>query len=71
MSQDDKAYELIRSWRRGEINGNQFDFRLNFLGLSESHCLSIAKRRDSENMTMIIKEVIIMVIIIQILHFGI
>jgi len=68
MSQDDKAYELIRSWRRGEINGNQFDFKLNFLGMSESHCLSIAKKRDAEDATMIIKEIIIMV---AILYFGI
>jgi len=53
---DEKAYELIRSWRRGEINGNQFDYRLQLLGVTEAYCRSVTKEKDAECIRAVVKE---------------
>jgi len=58
---EDQAYNLIRRWRRGEINGNQFDYNLAMLGVSEDFCYGVARTRDVAELKAIAKETIVLV----------
>lgn len=53
---EDRAYNLIRRWRRGEINGNQFDYNLALLGVSEEFCYSVTKARDTADLRALARE---------------
>jgi len=60
MMLEEKAYDLVRSWRRGDINGNQFDYRLEMLGVTETFCYSVARERDAEYLKEVIREAAIL-----------
>ena len=68
---EDKAYNLVRKWRRGEINGNQFDFNLVTLGVSEEFCYGVAKVRDFEDLRLLAKETVILASICMIMIWAV
>ena len=66
MSVEEKAYQLGRAWRRGEINGYQFDWRLSNLGVTDDFVSSVVHLRDREDLKVIIKEFCVAIFVLLI-----